>query len=277
MNATDTDDANGLDEGIVRSLAQEIGAADSMVALTGAGISTASDVPSFRGSGGVWQRHDPRDFHLTRFENDPAGFWTDRLELRETMYGDHEVGPNAAHEALATLESVGELDALVTQNTDGLHWDAGSEDVIELHGNGSRVVCRACGERADAESARERVRAGETPPRCECGGIYKPAVVLFGEDLPENALARSQILAEQADVFLAAGSSLTVEPAASLPGMAADGGAILAIVNLEPTPVSDRATYDWRADLTDALPRVADAVLNENRFRDERADGRSRR
>jgi NAD-dependent deacetylase len=263
MDVADADDAEGVDEGTVRSLARAIRGADSTVALTGAGISTASGVPDFRGSGGVWEEHDPRDFHITRFERDPAGFWSDRLDLFETMYGDREIEPNPAHEALARLESVGELDALVTQNTDGLHGDAGSEDVIELHGNGSRVVCRACGERADAESARERVRSGETPSRCECSGIYKPDVVLFGEDLPENALARAEILAERADVFLAAGSSLTVEPAASLPRRAADNGATLAIVNLDPTPVSDRAAYDLRVELIDALPRVAEAVLDD--------------
>jgi len=273
----DATDAESVNEETIRAVAREIGAADSTVALTGAGVSTASGIPPFRGSGGVWEEHDPRDFHITRFERDPAGFWTDRLALHGTMYGDREIEPNAAHEALAILESIGELDALVTQNTDGLHEDAGSWDVIELHGNGGRVICRACGERIDATTARERVREGETPPRCGCGGVYKPDVVLFGEDLPENALARSRILAERADVLLTAGSSLTVEPAASLPRRAADSGATLAIVNLNPTPVSDRATYDWRADLTDVLPRVADAVLDENRFRDERADDRSRR
>ncbi|PSP73664.1 NAD-dependent protein deacetylase [Halobacteriales archaeon QS_3_64_16] len=264
MNATDTDDAESVNEETIRSLARAIRGADSTVALTGAGVSTASGVPDFRGSGGVWKCHDPRDFHLARFERDPAGFWTDRLALFETMYGDREIEPNAAHEALARLESVGELDALVTQNTDGLHGDAGSENVIELHGNGSRVVCRACGERTDADVARERVREGHTPPRCSCGGLYKPDVVLFGEDLPEGARSRSQALADNVDVFLVAGSSLTVEPAASLPRRAADSGATLSIVNLDPTSVSDRAPYDLRADLIDALPRVTEAVLEEN-------------
>jgi NAD-dependent deacetylase len=136
--------------------------------------------------------------------------------------------------------------------------------VIELHGNARRVVCRGCGERTDARSVREQVHEGETPPRCECGGVYKPGVVLFGEPLPGRALARSEALAQRADVFLVAGSSLTVEPAASLPRQAADSGATIAISNLDRTPRSDRARYDFRADVTDVLPRLCAAVLDND-------------
>lgn len=258
----DATDAGRVPEADVRSVARQIERADAVVALTGAGISTASGVPDFRGESGVWDRHDPRDFHLDRFERDPAGFWNDRVALHETMYGDREIEPNAAHEALVTLESVGELDALITQNTDGLHRDAGSKEVIELHGNAHRVVCRACGERTDAAPIRERVRDGETPPRCPCGGVYKPDVVLFGEELPHEALDRARTLAERADAFLVAGSSLTVEPAASLPRIAAAGAATVIVVNLDRTALSDRAAYDLRADVTDVLPRVSEAMLD---------------
>lgn len=261
MDATDAD--GRVTEEAVHSVARAIHEADSVVVLTGAGVSTASGVPDFRGSSGVWEHHDPHDFHLHRFERDPAGFWVDRLSLHETMYGDRDVEPNAAHEALATLEAGGSLHALVTQNTDGLHRKAGSEHVIELHGNAHRVICRACGERRKARPVRERVRAGERPPRCSCGGVYKPDVVLFGEVLPEDAITRSQTLAERADVFLVAGSSLTVEPAASLPRTAADRGATVVIANLDRTPLSDRATYDLRADVTDVLPRLCEATLDD--------------
>jgi NAD-dependent deacetylase len=247
------------DDDRVASLAAEVRGADSTVAFTGAGVSTASGIPDFRGEDGLWTRYDVEDFHVRRLRADPAGFWTDRLDLAEELRADAD--PNPAHEALARLERAGHLDAVVTQNVDGLHRAAGSDEVVKLHGNGSRVVCTDCGDRFDAEPVRERVREGERPPRCDCGGLLKPDVVLFGERLPEAALLRARALAEGADVFLAVGSSLTVEPAAGLPRRAAADGATLAVANLDETPFSGRATYDLRADVTDVLPRLADAVV----------------
>ena len=249
------------DHGPIDSLAREIRDADSVVAFTGAGVSTASGIPDFRGEDGLWDRYDMDDFHVRRLRADPAKFWDDRLDLAEELYAD--AGPNAAHDALARLEGAGAVDAVVTQNVDGLHRAAGSDDVIELHGNGARVVCLDCEERFAAEAVRERVRDGERPPTCDCGGLLKPDVVLFGERLPEAAMLRAQSLAEGSDVFLAVGSSLSVEPAAGLPRAAARRGATLAVVNLDETPLSDRAAYDFRADVTDLLPRLTDAVLDE--------------
>jgi len=237
--------------------------ADSVVALTGAGVSTASGIPDFRSEDGLWSEYDPNDFHVRRFRADPEGFWRDRLTLVEDLFGD-EVDPNPAHDALAELESAGHLDGLITQNVDGLHQDAGSDDPIEIHGNGQRVVCTGCKRRFDADPVFERVRDGEAPPTCEdCEDVLKPDVVLFGEQLPEHALFRAQSLTESADAFLAVGSSLTVEPAASLPRVAAENGATLVIVNLDRTELSDRAEYDFRADVTEALPRLVEETLAE--------------
>jgi NAD-dependent deacetylase len=283
----------GMDGDDLRFAARAIADADSVVGMTGAGVSTASGVPDFRGDDGLWERHDPMDFHVDRFEADPEGFWTDRLALHESIYGtDDESGseasegnntgsdaagagedaedgadgsaaiePNAAHEALAALEADGHLDALITQNVDGLHAAAGSEELIEIHGSGERVVCRSCRSRFPAEPVRERVREGERPPACaDCGDPLKPDVVLFGESLPEYALLRAHALAEKADVFLVAGSSLSVEPAASLPHTAADRGATMVVVNLDATPLSGRAEYDFRTDVTDLLPRLREAI-----------------
>ncbi|MWG33591.1 NAD-dependent deacylase [Halomarina oriensis] len=247
------------DDATIEALADTVRAAESVVAFTGAGVSTASGIPDFRGEDGLWNRYDTNDFHVRRLRADPAGFWVDRLDLAEELAAD--VGPNPAHEALARLEAAGHLDAVVTQNVDGLHRAAGSEDVIELHGDRSRVVCLDCGDRSDAEAVRERVRDGERPPRCDCGGLLKPDVVLFGEQLPVGAMQRAQSLARGADVFLAVGSSLSVEPAAGLPRTAAAHGATLAIVNLDETPLSDRAAFDVRDDVTDVLPRLADRVV----------------
>lgn len=244
----------------VEAAARDLAAAEHVVALTGAGVSTASGIPDFRSEGGIWDQFDPGDFHYSRFQADPGGFWRERVEMHEAIYGD-DVAPNAAHEALAALESSGVLDVLVTQNIDGLHRAAGSETVVELHGNADRVVCESCGERADAAPVYDAV-PGECPPRCGCGGVYKPDVVLFGEQLPQVPLQRAKRHAREADAFLAVGSSLSVEPAASLPRVAARTGATLVVVNLEETPVSDRAAHDFRADVTEVLPALAAAIEN---------------
>lgn len=243
------------------ALAADLHAADRAVALTGAGVSAASGIPTFRGADGVWGgEFDPDDFRYDRFVRDPAGFWRDRLELHEAMYAaDPE--PNAAHRALADLEADGPLDAVLTQNTDGLHAEAGGT-VVELHGNARRVICSDCGRTADAAPARERARDGELPPRCEsCDGALKPDVVLFGERLPDEALGEARRLAAAADVFLAVGSSLTVDPAASLP-RECDG--TLAVVNYDRTRHDDRAEYVFREDVTDLLPELASMVAGQS-------------
>ena len=247
-------------------LADVIASADDVVALTGAGVSVPSGIPSFRGEtteddtpDPVWEAHDPADFHRRRFDADPAGFWADRLDLRETMYDD-SVTPNVAHETLATLETRGQLDLLVTQNVDGLHDAAGSESVVELHGTHARVICDRCGVTQPADPVFERVQEGERPPTCDCGGVLKPDVVLFGEGLPDVAFQRAQTETRRCDVFLAIGSSLTVQPASLLPDVAAESGATLAVINLESTPYSDRAAFDLRADVTTVLPALVEAV-----------------
>ncbi len=251
-----------MDERELEFAAGAIRDAGSVVAMTGAGVSTASGIPDFRSEDGIWTEYDPQEFHVSRFRRDPEGFWRDRADLVEDLFGT-EVEPNAAHEALARLEAEGVLDGLVTQNVDGLHQAAGHDDPVEVHGNGRRVACTGCNRRRDADPVFERVRAGDVPPNCEhCGDVLKPDVVLFGERLPEHALFRAQALSESADAYLVVGSSLTVEPAASLPRTAADRGATLVVINLDETPLSDRAEYDFRADVTEALPRLADAVLS---------------
>ncbi|SEL83794.1 SIR2 family NAD-dependent protein deacylase [Haloferax larsenii] len=234
--------------------------ADVAVALTGAGMSTASGIPDFRGDDGIWNTEfDPASFHRDRFVNDPAGFWRDRLRLHERMFPD-EVGPNAGHDALATLESRDVLDAAITQNTDGLHRAAGSERVVELHGNAADVVCESCGSRFDAELAFEQVRDDAVPATCRtCDGVLKPDVVLFGEQLPRAAYAEATTLADDADIMLALGSSLTVHPAAGLAGRAADAGSLV-VVNFDETEYDRRADVVVRADLTEFLPAVENRV-----------------
>ncbi|THE63802.1 NAD-dependent protein deacetylase [Salinadaptatus halalkaliphilus] len=260
----------------LESLAAAVDGTDSVVAFTGAGISAPSGVPTFRGDDGVWDRFDEGQFEYGRFQRDPAGFWEDRLELQAVMF-DEEYEPNAGHVALADLAAEGILDGILTQNTDGLHreavrsvtdadggdrrTDADSETpILELHGNSQRVRCVECGQRQDNDTITERVEDGEVPPRCECGGVYKPDVVLFGEQLPATVLQRARSLTRESDVFLAIGSSLVVEPAASLPRIANSTGATVAVVNLEATPCDSIADVRCREDVTEALPRFRDAV-----------------
>ncbi|MDR5672315.1 Sir2 family NAD-dependent protein deacetylase [Halalkaliarchaeum sp. AArc-GB] len=242
------------------ALASDLREADTAIALTGAGLSAASGIPTFRGEDGIWgEEFSEADFHISRFERDPEGFWEDRLDLNELLRPD-SIEPNPAHEALADLENAGILDAVVTQNTDGLHAAAGTGAVLELHGNADRVVCHRCGRTKPATEIHERVRTGGNPPACsDCEGIYKPDVVLFGELLPRAVLKRARQLAEDSDVIVAAGSSLRVDPAASLPSQQRDG--VLAIVNFEETRYASRATYTFREDVTELLPALATRVL----------------
>jgi NAD-dependent deacetylase len=256
---SDTHDADAPETANIEGVASELAAADHAVALTGAGVSTASGIPDFRSEGGIWDEFDPKQFRYSRFQAEPAAFWRERVEMREAAFGG-DVTPNAAHRALAELEATGVLDAVITQNTDGLHAAAGTESIVELHGTGARVVCENCRTRVDADPVHDRVREGEMPPRCrDCDGLLKPDVVLFGEQLPQGALQTAQTHAREADVFLAVGSSLQVQPAASLPRVAGRNGTLV-VINLESTPVSDVADYDLRADVTDALPALAARV-----------------
>lgn len=236
--------------------------ANSVVAMTGAGVSTASGIPDFRSEDGIWTEYDPNDFHISRFRTDPEGFWQERVELVEDLFGG-DVEPNAAHKALVDLETAGNLDTLITQNVDGLHQAAGSEDPIEIHGNGQRTVCVDCKHQFDINPVMERVRDGDVPPTCRnCDGALKPDVILFGEALPEDDLIRAQAKSQSADVFLAIGSSLTVQPAASLPRYTLDNGGTLLIVNLDRIDLSSQAAHDFRADVTEVLPALTEAVLD---------------
>lgn len=241
-------------------LADALRDADTAVALTGAGISKPSGLPTYRGNDGIWREFGRETFCRTRFEADPSGYWEDRIELREAVYADGRPDPNVAHEALAELDADGHLDGILTQNVDGLHRDAGSADVLELHGTDRTVSCDECGDRVDADPVFERASADDVPPRCDCGGIYRPDVLMYGEEFPDDRFERARSLADSADWLLVAGSSLMVQGVRDLPKMAAEGGGTVAIVNLERTPADAVATHVLRRDVTDVLPALAERV-----------------
>ncbi|MFD3914692.1 NAD-dependent deacetylase [Streptomyces sp. NPDC058603] len=227
--------------------------------LSGAGISTDSGIPDYRGPNGLWRR-DPGAEKLVTYDSymsDPEirrRSWRMRSESA-TLSAE----PNAAHRAVAELARAGTAVRVITQNVDGLHQLAGlpARKVLELHGTARSVSCTGCHARSSMEEALARVAAGEPDPRCpECGGILKSATVMFGERLDPEVLAQSMAIAKACEVFLAVGTTLQVQPAASLAGIAADHGARLIIVNAAPTPYDDRADEIVREPIGTALPAL---------------------
>lgn len=245
------------------AVADALAASDHAVALTGAGTSTASGVPDFRGEDGLYGEFDQSDITIGRFRRDPGGFWRDWAAIHAEQFADDPVEPNPAHDALADLERAGVLDALVTQNVDGLHEAAGSESVVHLHGTAATSTCQHCGRTVETTAAVDGLDETDYPPHCdECGGVLKPDTVLFGEQMPLDAMREGRRLAEETDVMLTVGSSLTVDPAASLPRIAGRGDATLVIVNLDETPVDPLADYVLRERVEEALPPIAERAID---------------
>lgn len=234
--------------------------------LTGAGISTDSGIPDYRGPNGLWRRV-PEAEKLVTYE-----YYMGDAEIRRRSWQMRrenrtlEAEPNAAHRAVADLERSGVPVRVITQNVDGLHQLAGMPDrkVLELHGTARSVVCTGCHARGPMTDALARVEAGEEDPPCrECGGILKSATVMFGERLDPVVLGEAVAISKGCQIFVAVGTSLQVQPAAGLAGVAADHGARLIIVNAEPTPYDDRADEIVRDPIGTALPQLLRGLTAE--------------
>jgi NAD-dependent deacetylase len=230
------------------------------VALTGAGISVESGIPPFRGKGGLWERFDPMIYaHIDSFRRDPEKVWKVLLKTLGATLA--KARPNRAHKGLAELERRGCLRAVITQNIDGLHQEAGSREVIEFHGTMASHRCMACNQDAPTVS----IDLEQLPPRCRCGGILRPEIVFFGEAIPMAALHNSQQFARMCDAILVVGTSATVEPAASLPHIAKDHGACVIEINPEPTPltrtISDYSLMGPAGEVVSALVKAIEAYL----------------
>lgn len=247
----------------LQTVAGWIADAGHVAALTGAGISTESGIPDFRGPDGVWTK-DPAAERLSTLQTYLADPEVRRLVWRMRLeHPARRAQPNAGHLALVELERRGRLHTLITQNIDGLHLAAGSSPavVIELHGNLREVVCMSCGERSPMEPALERVRAGEEDPACAaCGGILKSATISFGQSLVPEDLDRARRAARASDLFIALGTSLAVYPVAHLPEEALAAGARLVIVNAAPTPYDDRAHAVIREQIGTVMPALVRRV-----------------
>lgn len=210
----------------------------NMIALTGAGISVESGIPDFRGAGGLWDKYDPAIYaSIYSFKNMPEKVWEMIFELIEMT---EEARPNPGHMALAELERMGFLKALITQNIDNLHQEGGSENVIEYHGNAKNLECLKCGREFPSDDF--NTSAKEIPKCLDCGKILKPSVVFFGEMIPQNALYESQKYAEKADVVLVVGTSAIVYPAAGIPAIARGNKAKIIEFNLEETGLTHNLT-----------------------------------
>ena len=246
------------DGAAVETLARLVRRAGSVVALTGAGISVPSGIPDFRSPGtGLWENVDPMEVaHIDAWRADPERFWTFYGDRFQTL-GDKQ--PNRAHRALAELERRELLHGVITQNIDMLHRKAGTRELVEVHGSIARCVCLSCGKRPDLEIVLQRL--GEaTVPRCDCGRPLKPDVVLFGEFLDEDRLARAAALAEGADLLLCVGSSLEVHPVAQLPALTLRRGGDVAIVTRGPTPYDGRAAVRLDGDVEAELQALVAAL-----------------
>lgn len=225
-------------EDLIRKTARAIQKSRRVVALTGAGISVESGIPDFRGAGGLWEKYDPLEYGtIEAFYADPGKVWAMLREMGDLLDRSR---PNAAHLALARLEEMGHVRAVITQNIDHLHQEAGSRRVIEYHGTHKILLCMECGRRLE----KGNVSLESLPPRCGCGGVLKPDVVLFGEIIPWTAQAEAQEEARRAEVMLVVGTSAVVSPACDIPVAARRAGATVVEVNLEETPLT-RRVCDW--------------------------------
>jgi NAD-dependent deacetylase len=246
-------------EAAVAAARRLIDAARRILVLTGAGISTDSGIPDFRGPQGLWTRNPEAEKMATiqHYVADPEvrkRSWRSRLES-PALHAE----PNDGHKALVTLERRGTLLALLTQNIDGLHQRAGSSPslVVEIHGTARDVTCLACGERAPMERALARVRAGEEDPPCRsCGGILKAATISFGQSLVPEDLRRAEQAARNCDLMLTVGTKLSVYPIAGVVPVAKEAGARVVIVNAEPTEMDALADVILRGSISALLPRL---------------------
>jgi NAD-dependent deacetylase len=230
------------DVDVLDALARDLKKSRHVVAFTGAGISSESGIPTYRGEGGLWNTYDPNRYaNIAHFRQYPSYYWNFFKDVRYPVL--KKAKPNRAHTCLAELEKMGKLKSMITQNIDGLHQEAGSTRVIELHGTTRIVHCVDCSQEYSFDDVFVFLEK-ELPPLCKkCRGMLRPAVVFFGEALDPEVLQLAYDEVNSCDFLLAVGSSLVVYPAADLPVRAKQAGAKLAIINIDPTPLDEMADF----------------------------------
>ena len=230
------------------------------VVFTGAGISTESGIPDYRSQGGIWDKFRP--VYFDEFMSDREAreeYWRRWQELYQ---GIRQARPNAGHTAIARLDKMGLLAALITQNVDGLHQEAGlaDEKIIELHGNTRRIRCMTCRNITSTAETQKRLQSGDAAPECACGGYLKPDTISFGQAMPVDAVEKASTLSHTSDFFMVVGSTLLVQPAAHMPVYAKQNNAFLAVVNLSETPCDDMCDVLIRDEAGNVLQRIVEEV-----------------
>jgi len=246
----------------IKQIAEKIKQRGKNIMFTGAGISTESGIPDYRSQGGIWDRFRPvyfDEFMSSREAREE--YWR---RWKELYAGIVRAEPNAGHIAIAKLDRMGLLDAVITQNVDGLHQASGlnNEKIIELHGNTRRIRCMTCREITSTEDIQERLNSGDSAPQCRCGGYLKPDTISFGQTMPVSAVEKATALSRTSDFFLVVGSTLLVQPAAHMPIYARQNGAFLAIVNLSETPCDNMSDVLIRSKAGEVLQRIVGEVEN---------------
>ena len=251
----------------IARVAQKIGEGGRNGVFTGAGISTESGISDYRSKGGIWNKYKPVYFDEFISSRDARiEYWRRKAELYDELI---QAKPNPAHRALFRLYEMGFLEAVITQNIDGLHQEAGIPDdrVIELHGNNRRVRCMTCGKVSSIHEAQQRIEAGDLAPECECGGYLKPDTISFGQAMPIEEMDKATAVSRTSDCFLVVGSTLLVHPAALMPRFAKDNGAFLVIVNLSETPYDGVTDVLIRGKAGEVLPRIVDEISKPKKNR----------
>jgi len=244
----------------IEKIAAKINEGGKNVVFTGAGISTESGIPDYRSKGGIWDKFRPVYFDEFMSSRDSREeYWRRWVELYGGLL---KAKPNAAHLAVAKLFDLGLLDAIITQNVDGLHHGSGvpEEDIIELHGNTTRIRCMHCKELTPTDDVWNRLQVGDTAPECACGGFLKPDTISFGQSMPVAEVERGQRLSSTCDFFMVVGSTLLVQPAAHMPYYAKNNGSFLAIVNLSETPCDDMCDVLIREAAGKVLPAIVAGI-----------------
>ncbi len=246
----------------IKQIAEKIKHRGKNVVFTGAGISTESGIPDYRSQGGIWDKFRPVYFdEFMSAREAREEYWRRWKELYEDIT---RAEPNAGHIAISRLDQMGLLEALITQNVDGLHQEAGLADkkVIELHGNTRRIRCMSCRSITATEEIQRRLNSGDTAPECECGGYLKPDTISFGQAMPVDAVEKATALSHTSDFFLLVGSTLLVQPAAHMPVYAKQNNAFLAIVNLSDTPCDNMCDALIRDKVGTVLQKIVQEVEN---------------
>jgi NAD-dependent protein deacetylase/lipoamidase len=247
----------------VDEFALQIRESGSIVIFTGAGISTESGIPDFRSPGGIWTRYRPVTYQeyliseAARIES-----WKRRIETHEAH---KNAKPNAGHYFVQSLHQKGKLIGVITQNVDGLHSISGlpDEKIVELHGSHRKVICLKCNKTFDPDEVLKKLIGDFSAPRCDaCGGILKPATISFGQAMPQEAMRQAHEWTEEADIFVVMGSSLQVQPAASFPVVAKRKGALLAIINREPTPLDEYADFVYHGSIGEFCGRFGEMIAD---------------